>query len=73
MTAIATKMSAAGYVTAMYGKWDVGMATFDHTPRGRGFASSLNFFHHNNDYWKQTQTVTAECGTVARKKKAKRR
>ena len=33
------------------GKWDAGMATPDHTPRGRGYHSALNYFHHCNDYW----------------------
>jgi arylsulfatase B len=27
------------------------MATFDHTPLGRGYDSSLHYFHHANDYW----------------------
>jgi arylsulfatase A-like enzyme len=51
MTGIATKMAAAGYHTAMYGKWDAGMATPDHTPEGRGYMEGMNYFHHDNDYW----------------------
>ena len=27
------------------------MATPDHTPQGRGYDSSLVYFHHANDYW----------------------
>ena len=27
------------------------MATTDHTPHGRGYNSSLLYFHHANDYW----------------------
>lgn len=27
------------------------MATFEHTPRGRGFDSSLIYFEHKNDFW----------------------
>ena len=27
------------------------MATPDHTPVGRGYDSSLHYFHHENDYW----------------------
>ena len=42
---------AAGYRTAMFGKWDTGMATPDHTPRGRGYQRALNYYHHCNDYW----------------------
>ena len=51
MTGIASKMAAAGYWTASYGKWDVGMATPDHTPEGRGYQAGINYFHHDNDYW----------------------
>ena len=36
MTGIATKMAAGGYRTHFVGKWDAGMASLDHTPRGRG-------------------------------------
>ena len=51
MTGIATKLAAAGYRTAAFGKWDVGMASRDHTPRGRGYHESMVYFHHANDYW----------------------
>ena len=51
MTGIATKMKAAGYATHQVGKWDAGMATPDHTPKGRGFDSSFGYFHHDNDYY----------------------
>ena len=27
------------------------MATPDHTPEGRGYDTSLGYFHHANDYW----------------------
>ena len=46
MTGMAIKMSAAGYKTHMFGKWDAGMATVDHTPHGRGYQTSLHYFHH---------------------------
>jgi hypothetical protein len=42
MTGIATKLAAAGYFCAMLGKWDAGMASPDHTPRGRGYHFGLN-------------------------------
>ena len=29
---------------------DAGMATPDHTPRGRGYHSAMNYFHHANDH-----------------------
>ena len=51
MTGMAMKMSAGGYRTHMFGKWDVGMATPDHTPHGRGYSSALHYYHHCNDYW----------------------
>ena len=51
MTTIGTVMQRAGYFTAQVGKWDAGMATPTHTPRGRGFNTSLGYFGHKNDYW----------------------
>ena len=35
-------------------EWDLGMATHDHTPKGRGFDSSLIYFEHKVDYWDQS-------------------
>eukprot|EP01083_Nonionella_stella_P061552 160376_1 len=55
MTGIASKMQKGGYQTHIVGKWDCGMATFDHTPRGRGYNTSLIYFEHKNDYWTQVQ------------------
>jgi arylsulfatase I/J len=37
MTGMGSLLKGAGYRTHMVGKWDVGMATPDHTPRGRGY------------------------------------
>lgn len=37
LTGMAEVMKSAGYSTAFAGKWDVGMATPQHTPRGRGY------------------------------------
>ena len=54
MTGLGVPMKAAGYRTAWVGKWDLGMATKRHTPRGRGFDQSLIYFEHKNDYWDQT-------------------
>lgn len=51
MTGMAEHMLRAGYQTHMYGKWDAGMATPEHTPHGRGYQHSLHYFHHANDYW----------------------
>jgi len=55
MTGLGVKMKQAGYDhTAWVGKYDAGMATFRHTPSGRGFDESLIYFEHKNDYWDQT-------------------
>jgi len=51
MTTIATFMKRGGYKTAFVGKWDAGMATADHTPKGRGYDFGLSYFHHSNDYY----------------------
>eukprot|EP01083_Nonionella_stella_P022659 62666_1 len=60
MTSIAAKMQSGGYQTHIVGKWDCGMATFDHTPRGRGYNTSLIYFEHKNDYWTQLQ-MQSDC------------
>jgi arylsulfatase I/J len=51
MTGIAQHMKAGGYQTHMAGKWDVGMATEFHTPKARGYDTSLFYYHHANDYF----------------------
>lgn len=43
-TGLAEHMSS--YATHYVGKWDVGMATPKHTPQGRGYDTSLNYFEH---------------------------
>ena len=51
MTTLGSKLRDGGYKTAFVGKWDVGMATREHTPLGRGFEDSLFFYHHANNYY----------------------
>jgi len=51
MTGLAEKMRAGGYRTHMTGKWDAGMATWDHTPMGRGFETFFGYYHHAVDYY----------------------
>jgi len=51
MTGMGAKVKAGGYKTYYTGKWDAGMATPQHTPRGRGFDSSFLYYQHANDYW----------------------
>ena len=67
MTGIATKMREAGYKTHQVGKWDAGMATFDHTPEGRGYDTSFGYFHHANDYWTEK---TGSCQTSEGQKRS---
>lgn len=60
MTGIAERLLEAGYKTHYVGKWDVGMATHKHTPKGRGYQTSLGYFNHDNDRW--TQKCVHRCG-----------
>jgi arylsulfatase B len=53
MGSLAAKLQAAGYSTHAIGKWDLGIATPGHTPRGRGFNSSLVYFEHMNEQYTQ--------------------
>ena len=58
MTGLAEKMKLAGYKTHFAGKWDAGMATPAHTPHGRGYDTSLNYFSHKNDFYSQSNMQT---------------
>eukprot|EP00913_Durusdinium_trenchii_P014136 g13268.t1 len=58
MTGLAEKMKMAGYKTHFAGKWDAGMATPAHTPHGRGYDTSLNYFSHKNDFYSQANMQT---------------
>ena len=51
MTGMAEKLKESSYATHQVGKWDAGMATLKHIPKGRGFDSSFGYFHHDNDYY----------------------
>ena len=57
-------MKQAGYSTHIVGKWDVGLATYTHTPLGRGYDTSLVYYNAEIDYYKHTnagcQKVTNE-------------
>ena len=54
-------MQGAGYETHMYGKWDAGMATPEHTPHGRGYEHSLVYYHHTNDAWTMVAWSEKQC------------
>eukprot|EP01079_Euglenida_sp_SAG-EU17-18_P009674 gene9674-1741_t len=58
MTSLAEKLSSAGYKTHHIGKWHLGFSSFKHIPIGRGFNSSLGYFHHTNDYLTEVDGVT---------------
>lgn len=62
MTGMAAKLKSAPvpYATHYVGKWDAGMATPFHTPEGRGYDTTLNYFNHKNDFWTQ-QDMQSEC------------
>eukprot|EP01060_Flectonema_neradi_P024161 TRINITY_DN3276_c0_g1_i1.p1 TRINITY_DN3276_c0_g1~~TRINITY_DN3276_c0_g1_i1.p1 ORF type:complete len:548 (+),score=116.71 TRINITY_DN3276_c0_g1_i1:51-1646(+) len=55
MTGIAAQLKKAGYETHQVGKWDAGMATPHHTPQGRGYDTSLNYFGHGNWMWTEAE------------------
>ena len=59
MTTIAQKLVNEGGMEAhQVGKWDVGAATPTHTPVGRGFKTSLNYFGHVRVNRKQNNSVS---------------
>ena len=53
MGSLAAKLGAAGIEPHVVGKWDLGMATPDHTPEGRGFNSSLIYWEHMSEQYTQ--------------------
>ncbi|CAJ1332272.1 unnamed protein product [Effrenium voratum] len=59
MTGIAEKMKLAGYQTHMVGKWDAGMATPEHSPKGRGYDTWYGYYQHANDYWRKSTVFLA--------------
>lgn len=59
MTGLAEKLRLGGYRTHMVGKWDVGMATPEHTPQGRGFETFIGYYGHANDYYRKSNILTA--------------
>lgn len=55
MSTVAEVLQSAGYSTHLVGKWDVGMATPQHSPTARGYSTFLGYFHHANDYWSMNE------------------
>lgn len=63
MTALAEKMRQGGYRAHAVGKWDVGMATPEHSPKGRGYETWVGYYQHANEYWKKS-TVWVATGEI---------
>ncbi|CAB9512028.1 Arylsulfatase I [Seminavis robusta] len=61
LTGLAEHLKRGGYATHYVGKWDVGMATPKHTPKGRGYDTSLNYFEHKNDFFTQACMQSVCC------------
>jgi len=61
MTFISAKLKTAGYSTHATGKWHLGTSSAGHTPKGRGFDSSLIYFEGAEDHWTQRSCNDPEC------------
>ena len=59
MTGIAEKLRDGGYRTHIVGKWDAGMATPEHSPKGRGYETWYGYYQHANDYWHKSTVFLA--------------
>lgn len=57
MTLLPERLQAAGYYTALVGKWDHGMARMANLPVRRGFNTSFGYLSAKVDHW--TQEVSA--------------
>ena len=64
LTGLAEYMKQEHYATHYVGKWDVGMASPQHTPKGRGYDTSLHYFEHKNDFWTQACMQSACCSQM---------
>ena len=53
MTGLPHILARSNFQSHMVGKYDMGFATYDHTPEGRGFNTSLVYAEHMNYYWTQ--------------------
>jgi arylsulfatase I/J len=62
MTGLAAHLKRAGYATHHVGKWDAGMTTPHHTPKGRGHDTSLSYFGHGNWAWTEVEWGGSENG-----------
>eukprot|EP01047_Picozoa_sp_COSAG01_P098548 COSAG01_NODE_28710_length_654_cov_4.448649_1_plen_120_part_10 len=51
VSTIADRLSADGWATSAYGKWDAGMTSWGCTPTCRGFGHFYGFYNAFNDYF----------------------
>ena len=51
MTALPSRLARANYSSSVAGKWDLGFARPQHTPERRGYATSLIYAEHMNNYF----------------------
>lgn len=49
LTALPQMLKDVGYHTIQAGKWHLGLATPDHTPKGRGYDESLSYLDGANE------------------------
>jgi len=57
---IAEELRGAGYSTHYLGKWHVGYASWNNTPTGRGFDTSVGYFQGEEDYYSK-RYCTSTC------------
>ena len=66
MTALPLKLSAAGYTSALVGKYDMGWCSHEHLPLARGFNHSLVYAEHMNNYWsKRIEPTGTSCTNLS--------
>ena len=56
MTLLPQKLKAAGFATAIVGKWHVGLDHPRATPNGRGFDTSKGYLTAAEDHWTQVRS-----------------
>eukprot|EP00466_Bigelowiella_natans_P002572 jgi/Bigna1/45474/e_gw1.124.1.1 len=60
-TFISRKLKSAGYQTHHLGKWHLGMSSWGHIPKGRGFDTSLAYFEGGEDPVSQRTCADTMC------------